>query len=108
VCNETFIKQLHNIPPLPWEHISHPFFARQKDFPLGGGMGMRLSNSFVLSLLSIAILAVLGWRGVDVTTAIVGVCASYTASRAAQKTGMVMASSKDEKSDTDAMIDKLK
>jgi hypothetical protein len=69
---------------------------------------MKLTNSFTISVLGLAVLAILGWRGADVTMAVVGVIASYTGSRAAQKTGMVFASSKDEKSNTDEVIEKLK
>jgi hypothetical protein len=68
----------------------------------------KFSNSFTISLLSLAILAVLGWRGVDVTTAIVGICGAYVASRSAQKSAMVFASSKDSESKTDEIIEKLK
>jgi hypothetical protein len=69
---------------------------------------MKLSNSAALTTLGLIILAVLGWRGTDVSGSVVALIASYTASRAAQKTGMVFASSKDGESKTDEIIEKLK
>ena len=66
---------------------------------------MTISNSFVISLAGIASLLTLGLvKGVDVSMALSGIVLSYVGSRAAQKTGMVFASSKDSGSKTDEII----
>jgi len=65
---------------------------------------MKLTNSAMVTVLSLAALTYLGHRGMDVTMAISGVCLSYVGARAGQKGAMVFASSRDEKSDTDEII----
>ena len=69
---------------------------------------MKLSNSFLLSLTGLAILAVLGWRGADVATPIVMLVTGYVAARQAGKSSHVWAASKDPSANTDEIIEKLK
>jgi hypothetical protein len=46
---------------------------------------MKLTRSFLISLLALAILAVLGWRGAEVSDAIVMLVGFYVGARAGLK-----------------------
>ena len=67
----------------------------------------RLSNSFILSLTGIAVLAYLGHRGADVSTPIVMLATAYISSRAAQKASMVHSASRDVDCNTSDVIGRI-
>ena len=62
---------------------------------------MRWSNSFILSLCGLVALFVLALsKGIDTSTAILGIVASYVGARSAQKASAVYSASKDPDADT--------
>lgn len=65
---------------------------------------MKLSNSFALSILSLAALTYLGHRGMDVVTGIIGVSSAYVIGRAGQKSAAIYSASKDSAADTAQVI----
>jgi sugar/nucleoside kinase (ribokinase family) len=69
---------------------------------------MKLSNTAAISILGLIILAVLGWRGADVSGSVVGIVLAYAGARSGQKVGLGWAVSKDANSSTENVIEKLK
>ena len=70
---------------------------------------MKLSNSFVISLLGVASLTAIALlKGLDVSIGIVGIIGSYVASRSAEKAAMVHSASKDPSCSTSDIVDKVK
>jgi len=70
---------------------------------------MKLTNSMIISLISLILLFILGaWKGVDVSIPIVSVTTAYVIGRAGEKSAMVYSASVDRDCNTSEVIDKLK
>jgi hypothetical protein len=68
---------------------------------------MTISNSFVLSLTGIAVLAYLGHRGADVSAQITLLISAYVGARVGLKASMVHSASRDVDCNTADIISKI-